>query len=216
MTRMSAVNDLAQRVSTWNRGRKWKLFLESFAPTERTSVLDVGYQDLQHQSADNYLEEHYPWPAQITALGIEEPIHFSKRYPEVRVVTYDGRDAWPFADDSFDVVWSNAVLEHVGDRAAQVHFLREARRVGRRVFLTTPNRGFPIEVHSRTPFIHWLPKPALDAALRLRGKPEFTGAYMRLLGARELRRLLDEAGYQKVSVVRNRLGGPTMDFVIVS
>ncbi len=213
---MSKINDLAQRVSRWNRGRKWELFRLVIAPSEATSVLDVGYQDVQYQAADNYIEVHYPWPAQITALGIEEPIHFSQRYPEVKVVTYDGVSAWPFADQSFDVVWSNAVLEHVGDREAQLHFLREARRVGRRVFLTTPNRGFPIEVHSRMPLIHWGPKPFLDWALTAAGKACFAGDYMRLLGIRELRALLREAGYgESAHIVRNRLGGPTLDFVVV-
>lgn len=88
--------------------------------------------------------------------------------------------------------------------------------MGRRVFLTTPNRGFPIEVHSRLPLVHWGPKPILDASLRAVGKPEFTGDYMRLLGARELRALLSEAGYEHPRIVRNRLGGPTLDFVILA
>lgn len=214
---VSSLNAFAQRVSHWNRTRKWALFLREVAPDTETRVLDVGYQDVQYQRADNFLEEHYEWPAQITALGVEEPTHFSQRYPEVRVITYDGRSSWPFGDASFDVVWSNAVLEHVGDRDAQLHFLREARRVGKRVFLTTPNRGFPIEVHSRLPFIHWLPKRGLDAALRLFGHEGFTGDYMRLLSSRELRRLLAEAGYaDHYQIVRNRLGGFTLDFVILT
>ena len=25
------------------------------------------------------------------------------------------------------------------------------------MFLTTPNRAFPLEVHTRLPFVHWLP-----------------------------------------------------------
>ncbi len=58
---------------------------------------------------------------------------------------------------SFDVVFSNAVIEHVGDRERQEALVREALRVGRRVFVTTPNRWFPIEVHTRLPFVHWLP-----------------------------------------------------------
>ena len=184
--------------------------------TPATTVLDVGYQDVQLQAADNYLEEHYPWRGQITALGIEPPVTFLQRYPEIRVVTYDGSSGWPFADQSMDIVWSNAVLEHVGDRSAQVHFLREARRVGRQVFLTTPNRGFPFEVHSRMPFVHWLPKRGMDASLRLVGKERFAGDYMRLLGGRELKSLLRDAGYSEYRLVRNRLGGPTLDFVIVA
>jgi SAM-dependent methyltransferase len=212
-----AIEDVAHRVSHWNRSRKWHLFLNEVRPGPQTTVLDVGFQDAQYQAADNFIESHYEWPAMITALGIEEPEHFSQRYPEVKTVVYDGRD-YPFADQEFDVVWSNAVVEHVGDRDAQVRFLREARRVGRRVFLTTPNRGFPIEVHTRLPFLHWLPKPVFDSLLERLGMGQFAGDYMRLLRSRDLRELLAEAGYDlaETRIVRNRLGGPTLDFVVIA
>ena len=76
--------------------------------------------------------------------------------------------ALPFADGAFDVVHSNAVIEHVGGRDRQEAFVREALRVGRRVFLTTPNRWFPIEVHTRLPLVHWLPEPARGSRVRPR------------------------------------------------
>ena len=80
--------------------------------------------------------------------------------------------ALPFPDGAFDVVHSNAVIEHVGGRERQEAFVREALRVGRRVFLTTPNRWFPIEVHTRLPLVHWLPDPLAGARLRpRRGSP---------------------------------------------
>ena len=78
--------------------------------------------------------------------------------------------ALPFADGSFDVVFSNAVIEHVGDIDRQRLFVAEALRVGRRVFLTTPNRWFPIEVHTRLPLVHWLPERAAGRAYDLTGK----------------------------------------------
>ena len=67
------------------------------------------------------------------------------------------RRALPFDDGAFDIVFSNAVVEHVGGRDNQRKLVSEALRVGRRVFLTTPNRRFPLEVHTRLPFVHWLP-----------------------------------------------------------
>lgn len=211
---MNPVHAFAYRVSGWNRARKWNRFTREIAPGPGTRTLDVGYTDLAFSTGDNYIEEHYPWPRQLTALGIEEPVNFSDRYPEVDVVTYDGH-IFPFEDRSYDVVWSNAVIEHVGDREAQLQFLRECLRVGRRVFLTTPNRYFPVEVHTRIPFLHWLPKSVFDRFLRLVGKDYFAGDYMNLLSRNQLHDLLVEAGAPEAKIVRNRLFGPTVDFVVV-
>ena len=46
----------------------------------------------------------------------------------------------------------------------------EALRVGRRAFITTPNRGFPVEVHTRLPFVHWLPDGFAHRAYDAAGK----------------------------------------------
>jgi SAM-dependent methyltransferase len=73
-------------------------------------------------------------------------------------VAGDGR-ALPFRDRAFDVVFSNSVIEHVGDAESQRRFAREVTRVGRAFWVQTPNRWFPVEQHLLTPLIHWLPKP---------------------------------------------------------
>jgi hypothetical protein len=67
-------------------------------------------------------------------------------------------------------VFSNAVIEHVGGRERQRRFVSEALRVGRRVFVTTPNRMFPVEVHTRLPLVHWLPEGAAQAVYAALGK----------------------------------------------
>ena len=63
-------------------------------------------------------------------------------------------------------MFSNAVVEHLEDRERQRSFASEAARVGRRVFLATPNRRFPVEVHTRLPLVHWLPPSGLRTYLR--------------------------------------------------
>ena len=127
-------------------------------------MLDVGVDDVSFGDTGgqlgchthNFFEEHYPWRAQVTALGLHDGSGFRRRYPEIAYVQGDAC-ALPFDDDAFDVVFSNAVIEHVGDTERQRLFVTEALRVGRRVFVTTPNRLFPIEVHTRLPLVHWLP-----------------------------------------------------------
>ncbi len=64
----------------------------------------------------------------------------------------------PFADRSFDIVFSNSVIEHVGGMEAQARFAREIVRTGRGYWVQTPNRYFPIETHLLTPIVHLLPR----------------------------------------------------------
>jgi SAM-dependent methyltransferase len=204
----------ADRIQRFNRDRKWRIFTEEFQPRSHLRILDVGFTDKEFTVSDNYLEKHYPYPNMITALSIDEPRHFRERYPEVTALAYDGKHI-PFDDDSFDVCWSNAVIEHVGDSAAQLQFLKELMRTAKAVFLTTPNRYFPVEVHTRTPLLHFLPKSTFDRYLRLVRKPWATGNYMSLLSRSDIKTLLDLAGAKHRRIYSNRLFGFVLDFVIV-
>src|SRR6266516_442884 len=132
-----------------SRERKLELFLELLHPGPDSSVVDVGVTNASFGdgSTDNFFEALYPWPARVTAVGHD----------------------LPFADRAFDLGFSNAVVEHVGGREEQRRFVHELCRVAERVFVTTPNRFFPLEVHSLVPFAHWLPRARRDRVLRARG-----------------------------------------------
>ena len=158
---------LVDAVSLRSRQRKLRLFLDELRPTSETSVLDVGADELGFGEGDgcatlNFFEELYPWPERITAVGLQDGVGFGARYPGSRYVQGDAC-ALPFADGEFDIVFSNAVIEHVGARERQRKMVSEALRVGRSVFITTPNRSFPVEVHTRLPLVHWLPESAAHA-----------------------------------------------------
>jgi SAM-dependent methyltransferase len=153
---------VASRVSLRSRERKLELLLSLVGPGPDSTVVDVGVTNAPFGggSTDNFLEAMYPWPGQVTGVGHTELDVFEAAFPQVRAVRADGRDL-PFADGEFDVGFSNAVVEHVaGGREGQRQFVHELCRVSKRVFVTTPNRWFPLEVHTLLPLVHWLPAGA--------------------------------------------------------
>lgn len=179
---------LVATLSLRSRRHKFRLFMEELQPTAETSIVDVGVADAPFGEGEgraatyNFLEAMYPWRDRITAVSVDELPHFREAFPEIRTVHADGREL-PFADGEFDVAFSNAVVEHLGDRASQEAFIHELCRVGLRVFVTTPNRLFPVDPHTLLPIVHWLPDRARERLLR---RPDLN---LRPLSPREFRSL---------------------------
>jgi hypothetical protein len=91
----------------------------------------------------------------------------------------------PFDDDSFDLVYANAVIEHVGLRPHQQQMVAEMARVGDAWIITTPNRFFPVEAHFHTLFTHWRSGWSRGAVTRLlsrRDLQELVGAEATVIG----------------------------------
>lgn len=127
--------------------------------------------------------------------------------PGVHYVDGDGTSL-PFPDKSFDLVFSNSVIEHLGSAEAMARFAAEVRRTGRRYCVQTPDAASPVEPHLYTPFLHWLPAAWQRAlaprfslwSLLSKASPDQRDFYLRhylgeirLLRARELQRLFPEA-----------------------
>ena len=179
------------------------------------SILDVGVTSDRTYASSNYLEAWYANKENVTAVGLDEAGFLEQQFPGVRFVQANGK-ALPFRDNTFDVVHSSAVIEHVGSRAEQTRFISELFRVSRRVTcLTTPNRWFPIEVHTGLPLVHWLPKQGFRAVLRSVGLPFFADeGNLNLLGAAELRGLCAGLDARQVHVRGVRLGGWTSNLIL--
>lgn len=124
-------------------------FLRAFEVTADTRVLDVG------GNAGTWM--NLPVRPRVTLVNLS-PVAIGKHTgPAMQYVVGDGCKL-PFRDQSFDIVFSNSVIEHLGNAYFQEAFAKEVARVGRRFYVQTPNRWFPIEPHLLTPFIHFSPK----------------------------------------------------------
>ena len=124
-----------------------------------------------------------------------------KYYPRCHFAAFDGCTL-PFPDKSFDLVFSNAVIEHILGAGRQEKFAREIMRVGRSWFVTTPNYWFPFESHYHLPFIQFLPPGLQRPYNRAFGTHIAKGRLepLALLSARELQRLFPTSRIYKVRV----------------
>ncbi len=147
---------LSMKVLKLARMRMYSLFLDRMKPNDQTRILDIGVSDDENDGA-NFLEKLYPWPNQITCAGLGEGNLVRARYPDITFRQIFPNEKLPFADDSFDIACSNAVLEHVGGKEQRRNFVNEHLRVARSVFITVPNRWFPIEHHTGIPLLHYSP-----------------------------------------------------------
>jgi hypothetical protein len=146
-----------RRVLRNEQSKIYRRFAESFPPRPEWRVLEVGTNGSLEEAQDYFLHSLYPYPEQIAATGLEEPETFQRVFPRYRYVQVHRHAPLPFPDASFDLVFSNAVVEHIGSREQQRSFIDELLRVAKRAFITTPNRRHPIEFHTVTPLLHYLP-----------------------------------------------------------
>lgn len=139
------IHQLYGFIFKFTRPRRMRRFARTVELNDET-ILDVGgaspyWKHLQSRSRVILLNRR------IAAMEPE---------PRFALVEGDGC-ALPFADQSVPVVFSNSVIEHVGDDAAQTAFAAELRRVGRKLWVQTPAWIFPVEPHFIGLFVHWLP-----------------------------------------------------------
>jgi hypothetical protein len=172
-----------------SREKKHRLLRELLRPTPGMRVLNIGATGA-HTGLAEQLEAFYPYPGQITGGGpnFHEVMDYHACFPEARALVFDGC-ALPFADQSFDVAYCNAVLEHLPP-CARPRLAAEIRRVARGWFVTTPNLWYPIEPHYHLPLVQFLSQPAQRRLARRLGRVPYDE--LQLLGRGDLRRLFPQ------------------------
>jgi SAM-dependent methyltransferase len=145
---------VAERILIQARDRIYRDFLARMRPSAESTIVDVGVSDVVSDAA-NMLERKYPHKGRITACGIGDGAAFRAAFPLVGFHRIQANVALPFPEANFDIAAANAVLEHVGSHDSQLQFIRELCRVARSVFISVPNRYFPIEHHTAIPLLHY-------------------------------------------------------------
>ncbi len=200
-------------IATLSRRRKVEHFYKYFG--EGMTVLDVGVSSASTRQAStaNYFLNHFRYePKYYTGLGVQDMAELKPLHPGKTLVKYPG-GKFPFDDFQFDWVFSNAVIEHVGDHDAQLFFLNEMLRVARGVFFTTPNKYFPLEPHTNAVLLHW--NNSLFYWWCKKTEKFFRKENLCLFSARSLRKLVDLSDACRYTLYKNRFLGLAMTFTVV-
>jgi len=90
----------------------------------------------------------------VTIINIDT---ITVRYPNFRFIQMDVRNLNVFSDREFDIVFSNSLIEHIGDFSEKKQIADEILRIGKSIFIQTPNYYFPLEPHFLVPFFQFFP-----------------------------------------------------------
>jgi ubiquinone/menaquinone biosynthesis C-methylase UbiE len=192
---LAGSNSLAAQLGATTRKKMFQDFMERFSPSPDEAILDIGATSDRTYAASNYFEDLYPYKDKVTASGVDDASFLETQYPGMKFVFADALNL-PFEDNSFDLVHSSAVLEHVGSLENQKRMIVECLRVARRgICLTTPNRWFPVDFHTQLPLIHWLPKPTGRALFKKLGYEFFAQEEnLNLMTRAEIREIVASIG----------------------
>jgi hypothetical protein len=190
-----------------------RTFIQVLKPSDDSTILDCG------GFPSTWM--HFPYRSNITTLNIQ-PAAFVQTpdFPPIKTVVGDGCQL-DYGDASFEVVFSNSVIEHLSSFERQMAFACEARRVGRKLWIQTPAKEFFVEPHLLTPFVHFLPVSLQRRVIRrltvwgivTRPSPAQIEAFLkevRLLSFAEMQQLFPDC-----EVRRETAGGFTKSYVAV-
>jgi SAM-dependent methyltransferase len=197
--RRGPLTRIADPLAERARRRRHAVFERMIAPRPGERIVDVGCGP-----AGTGLAALDPEAAITGVDAVNRPGYESASR---RFVEADAR-ALPFADDSFEIAYSNSVIEHL-DPVDRPRFAAEIRRVAGRYLVQTPNRYFPVEPHVLLPGFQFLPLAARRRLWGL-GVSRDPFADIRLLDEAELRALFPEA-----VIVRERFAGLTKSLIAV-
>lgn len=204
-----------QKIFVLFRRRRMDKFYAMFRPSTQTRLLDIGGAPNTWISESRY---DSTFPITLVNLRFPDPTAVTDR----RFIVVEG-DAThlPFTDGSFEIAFSNSVIEHMTNWERQQAFAAEARRIAKKLWIQTPARNFPLEPHLLAPFFQYLPRRLQTRMARhftlwgLLTKPsaarvEEMLSDIRLLTYKEMKQLFPDC-----HILKERVLGMTKSYVAV-
>jgi len=205
-----------QKITLNARNEFFNLFLINNRYSKYKSVIDIGSTPSIDIEQNTFLE-NIKDNQNVTCFSNQDCRILQKKYKNIKnVIIGDARNTM-LEKNSFDIVHSNATIEHVGSFDDQVLFVREMLRISNEsIFIQTPNRFYPIDFHTILPFIHWLPKKIHRKILKFL-KMDFYSKEenLNLLSTKELQKICNILNIKKYKILKYKLLFLTSNLILI-
>ena len=166
------IRRIVRAYSHRSRKKRGEIFLKYLNPSQKDKILDLGSEE------GSLIASIIPFKKNIYLADIDkELLDIGEKKYGFHTILLDENGRIPYPDGYFDIIFCSSVIEHVtvtkeettliksGKKfrnaawTRQKQFAHEIRRIGKRYFVQTPHKYFPLESHTWLPvFFVWLPR----------------------------------------------------------
>ena len=205
-----------QKITLKARNEFFNLFLVNNNYSKDKSIIDIGSTPSLEKEQNIFLE-NIKDNQNVTCLSNQDCRILKKKYKNIKNILIGNAKNTMLENDSFDIVHSNATIEHVGSFENQVAFVKEMFRISNEsIFIQTPNRFYPLDFHTILPFIHWLPKKIHRKILKLMNLDFYSKEEnLNLLSIKDLKKICKILNVKKYKIIKHKLFFLTSNLILV-
>ena len=202
--KLPLIDKFLKRIILKNRIKIYRVFEKNANLNENSNIIDIGTTPIL-DNHENILFHHYKWKKNITGFSNQNCDILREKFKESNFILGDARDI-KFNDNSFDISFCSATIEHIGSYLNQKKLVSELVRISKNnVFITTPNRNFLIDFHTKLPLVHLLPKKIHRKILSFLGLNYFAKEEnLNLLNTSEIKKICNELNIKNFKIIYNK------------
>lgn len=210
------INNILNLILKYNREKIHKLFLKYTNYNKNLNLLDVGTTSIIDENHNLILYKTRD-NENISCFSNQDLEEIKKKFINIKNTYKGDGKKMQLDDNTFNIVYSSATIEHIGSFENQVNFLKECCRVSNDIiFITTPNRYYPIDFHTKIPLLHWLPKKIHRKLLKFLKMDFYSNEEnLNLLSKKDILKILNILNIKNYKILKNRFLFFTANLILV-
>jgi ubiquinone/menaquinone biosynthesis C-methylase UbiE len=215
-SKKSFFHNFFKKITLDARNKFFEYFKNSTEYNHDKSILDIGTTPSLDEEQNVILTKTIN-NKNITCISNQDCQILSQKYHHIKEFVIGNAVKMNFQNDTFDIVHTNATIEHVGSYQNQISLIRETVRVSKKyVFIQTPNRFYPIDFHTTLPLIHYLPKKIHRKILKFLGLNFYASEEnLNLLSEKNLKNMCKELNLKKFKIIKHKLLFLTSNLILI-